>query len=71
VLHLKRNHYYILCVNNDSIFEENCVKNLVECAEKKSAFGCWRIASFMERTAPRFSGFAGMEHKTRRLASLA
>ncbi len=31
---LEKNPDYILCVNNDSIFEENCVKNLVECAEK-------------------------------------
>lgn len=31
---LEKNADYILCVNNDSIFEENCVKNLVECAEQ-------------------------------------
>ncbi len=31
---LEKNPDYILCVNNDSIFDENCIKNLVECAEK-------------------------------------
>lgn len=31
---LENNADYILCVNNDSIFEENCLKNMVECAEK-------------------------------------
>lgn len=31
---LERSPDYILCVNNDSIFDENCVKNMVECAEK-------------------------------------
>ena len=31
---LERNPDYILCVNNDSIFEEKSVRNLVECAEK-------------------------------------
>lgn len=31
---LRHNPDYILCVNNDSILEDKCVKKLVECAEK-------------------------------------
>jgi len=31
---LKHNPEYILCVNNDSILEGKCVRNLIECAKK-------------------------------------
>ena len=31
---LKRNPDYVLCINDDSIFDENCLQRMIECAEK-------------------------------------
>jgi GT2 family glycosyltransferase len=51
---------YILCCNDDSIFEEKCVRNMVECAEKysRSVIGAvlldWDAPHKVRQVAPKW-----------------
>lgn len=62
---LKHDPDYILCVNNDSIFEEKCIRNLVECAEKNphSVIGAvlllWDTPHKVFQVAPKWETFSG------------
>lgn len=62
---LMHNPDYILCVNNDSIFDEKCVKNLVECAEKhpRSVIGAvlllWDTPHKVFQVAPKWETLSG------------
>ena len=62
---LKRNPDYILAFNDDSIFDENCVRRLVECAEKHSrsvvgaALHLWNQPHKVFQTAPIWKTWLG------------
>ncbi len=66
---LKYNPDYILCVNNDSIFDEKCIKNMVECAEKhpRSVVGAllllWDTPHRVFQVSPEWkTSFGGWQH---------
>ncbi|MBC7898446.1 MAG: glycosyltransferase family 2 protein [Saprospiraceae bacterium] len=62
---LKHEPDYILCCNDDSIFEEKCVRNMVECAEKytRSVVGAvlldWAMPHKVRQVAPQWRLAAG------------
>ncbi len=62
---LQRNPDYILAINNDSIFDENCILNMVECAEKysRSVVGAlllnWATPHRIFQVSPRWETWKG------------
>ncbi|MCD9188076.1 MAG: glycosyltransferase family 2 protein [Pyrinomonadaceae bacterium] len=62
---LKHDPDYILCVNNDSIFDEKCIRNLVDCAEKhrRSVVGAvlllWDTPHKVFQVAPKWETLSG------------
>ena len=62
---LKHNPDYVLCINNDSIFDENCVRRMVECAEKypRSVIGglllLWDEPHRVFQVAPKWETWGG------------
>ncbi len=56
---------YILAINNDQIFDENCIRNMVECAEKhpRSVVGSlllnWETPHRLFQVSPRFELWSG------------
>src|SRR5829696_6088329 len=62
---LKHDPDYILAINNDSIFDENCVRRLVECAEKhkRSVVGSllvnWDEPPKIFQVAPKWNMWGG------------
>lgn len=62
---LKHNPDYILCINNDQIFDEKCVRKMVECAEKypRSVVGAllllWDKPHQLFQTSPKWNYLRG------------
>jgi GT2 family glycosyltransferase len=62
---LRHDPDYILAINNDSIFDENCIRRMVECAEKhrKSVVGAllldWDEPPKIFQVAPKWSTWLG------------
>lgn len=66
---LKHNPDYILSINNDQIFDENCIRFMVECAEKfpRSVVGAlllnWETPHRIFQVSPRWElGAGGFRH---------
>ena len=62
---LKHKPDYVLCINDDSIFDENCVRRLIECAERhpRAVVGAllllWDTPHRVFQVAPRWDTWKG------------
>lgn len=62
---LKHDPDYILAINNDQIFDANCIRNMIECGEKypRSVIGSlllnWDMPHSLFQVSPRFELWSG------------